>query len=82
MQVVRRLRLPRVSLDNIVEGGAGISGVAAVGVGTVIKEPLERFRLEILAGSEEDGKPAPAESVDVGAVANHEFHDRDAAGLG
>ena len=48
----------------------------------MIEKPLKRFRLEMFARREENGEPAPAESIDVRAVANQEFHDRDAAGLG
>ena len=75
------LGVARVSLDDVVEGGAGIFGVAAVGVGAVIEEPLERFRFEILARSEENGEPAPAQPVDVGAVTDQKLHHRNAAGL-
>ena len=48
----------------------------------MIEKPLERFRLEILARCEENGEAAPAEAIDVRAVADQQFHDRDAAGLG
>src|SRR5262249_19870996 len=36
---------------------------------------------EILAKREESGEPAPAKSVDVGAVTDQKFHHRNAAGL-
>jgi hypothetical protein len=71
----------RVSLNDVVEGRTGIFGIAAVGVGAVIEKPLERFRFEILARREENGEPAPAESVNVGTVTDEKFHHRSAAGL-
>jgi hypothetical protein len=75
------LRVAGVSLDDVVEGGAGIFRVTAVRIGAVIEKPLKRFRFEILARRKENGEPAPAESVDVGTVTNQEFHHRNAAGL-
>src|SRR5438552_2574978 len=57
-----------IGVDDIIERGAAGLGVAAVGVGAVVEKPLERFRLEILARSEESREPAPPKSVDVGAV--------------
>lgn len=71
----------RVSPDDVVKGRAGVIRVAAVRVGAVIEKPLQRFRFQILARREENGEPAPAESVNVGTVTHQEFHHWNAAGL-
>ena len=59
------LRVARVCLDDVIKGGdrISISWVAAVGVGTVIEEPTQRFRFEILARCEENWEPAPGEGM-------------------
>jgi hypothetical protein len=53
---------------------------AAIRVGSVTKEPLQRFRFKVLAREEEKRKPAPTESIDVCAVTHQKFRHRRAAG--
>ena len=76
------LCIARISLDDVIKGGVDKSGVAAIGVRAVIQKPPQWFGLEILARCEEGGEAAPAQPVDVGAVVDQQFHDRDAARLG
>ena len=68
-----------VSLNDIVERGDRILWSTPIGVRAVIEKPLKRFRFEILARREENGEPAPAESVDVGTVTHEKFRHRNAA---
>jgi len=72
----------RVSPDHIIESGAAILGVPAIGVSSVIEKPLERLGLKVFARREENGEPAPAESVEIRAVAGQQFHDWYASWLG
>ena len=73
MQVGRR----DVRFDDVVEGGTGDMGNTPIGVRAVFEQPPNGNGIDALARNEENGEPAPAQSVDVGAVADEEVHHRD-----
>ena len=52
-------------------------GNTPIGVRAVFEQPPNGNGIDVLARNEENGEPAPAQSVDVGAVADEEVHHRD-----